>query len=69
MLTEINYETLPSFYLGFEKGEEKGIEKGIKAIYVFEKNPKKIAQMMEIDENMVYNVLNKIQGENNANVR
>jgi len=73
MLTEINYETLPSFYLGFEKGEEKGIEKGIekgvKAIYVFEKNPKKIAQMMEIDENMVYNILNKIQGENNANVR
>ena len=51
MLTEINYETLPSFYLGFEK------------------EPKKIAQMMEIDENMVYNVLNKIQGENNANVR
>ena len=29
MLTEINYEKLPSFYLGLEKGIERGIEKGI----------------------------------------
>jgi len=51
MLTEINYETLPSFYLGFEK------------------EPKKIAEIMDIDEQLVYKILNKIQGENNANVR
>jgi hypothetical protein len=28
MLSQINYETLPSFYLGLEKGEIRGIEKG-----------------------------------------
>jgi flagellar biosynthesis/type III secretory pathway protein FliH len=29
MLTQINYEKLPSFYLGLEKGIERGIERGI----------------------------------------
>jgi flagellar biosynthesis/type III secretory pathway protein FliH len=29
MLTQINYEKLPSFYLGLEKGIERGIEQGI----------------------------------------
>jgi predicted transposase/invertase (TIGR01784 family) len=28
MLTQINYEKLPSFYLGLEKGIERGIEQG-----------------------------------------
>lgn len=28
MLTQINYEKLPSYYLGLEKGIEEGIEKG-----------------------------------------
>ena len=69
MLTQINYEKLPSFELGFEKGEEKGIEKGIKGIYIFEKEPKKIAEIMNIDEKLVYQILNKIQGEKDANVR
>jgi predicted transposase/invertase (TIGR01784 family) len=29
MLTQINYEKLPSFYLGLEKGIERGIERGL----------------------------------------
>ncbi|NWF65957.1 MAG: hypothetical protein HXX81_00645 [Campylobacterales bacterium] len=29
MLTQINYETLPSYYLGLERGIERGIETGI----------------------------------------
>ena len=73
MLTQIDYETLPSFSLGIEKGMEKGmekgLEKGIKGIYIFEQNPKKIAQILDVDENLVIKTINKIQGEKNAYVR
>ena len=67
MLTEINYETLPSFNLGIrkgmEKGLEKGLEKGIKGIYLFEKDPKKIAQIMDIDEKLVNIIITKLHEE------
>ena len=69
MLTEIDYRTLPSFNLGIKKGIEKGIEKGIRALYLFEKNPQKIAEILEIDEKLVLKILNKTEGAKNANVR
>ena len=54
MLTEINYEKLPSFEIGFERGIQKGIQEGkqegiilgIKGIYKYEKNPTKIASII-----------------------
>ena len=69
MLTEINYEKLPSFELGFErgiqqgiqKGEEKGIILGIQGIYNYEKNPTKIANILNIDKKFVLDVINNIK--------
>jgi flagellar biosynthesis/type III secretory pathway protein FliH len=73
MLTEINYEKLPSFELGFERGIQQGIQKGeekgkqegivlgIKGIYQYEKNPTKIASILNIDKNFVLNVINNIK--------
>jgi hypothetical protein len=77
MLTEINYEKLPSFEIGLEagmkrgleqglkqgleQGLEQGIQKAIKGIYIFEKNPKKIASILEIDEEMVNKTIKRIE--------
>jgi len=69
MLTEINYEKLPSFELGFERGIQKGEEKGkqegivlgIQGIYNYEKNPTKIANILNIDEKFVLDVINNIK--------
>jgi len=71
MLSEIKLEKLPSYEIGYERGEERGMQKGvqkgiqkgiqkaIKGIYVYEKNPKKIAQLLEVDEKFVLKVLNE----------
>ena len=86
MLTEINYEKLPSFELGMEEGIETGIQKGIetgiqkgiqkgkeegkqeglilgiKGVYTFEKNPQKIATLLNVDEEFVIKTINQIKG-------
>ena len=70
MLSEINYTKLPSYELGFEIGEETGIQKGIQkgqiqGIYLLEKNPKKIAELTNIDEQIVIKIINEINKEKN----
>jgi len=70
MLSEINYTKLPSYELGFEIGEEKGIQKGIQkgqiqGIYLLEKNPKKIAELTNIDEKTVIKIINEMNKEKN----
>jgi len=69
ILTQINYEKLPSFELGMEKGMQRGMEKGkidtlkkaVKAIYSIEKNPDKIAEMLNEDRVLIYSIFDTIQ--------
>ena len=61
-----NFEGLPSYELGMEKGIERGFEKGIEqgikqaifGIFSYEKNPVKIAQILNIDKEKVIKILN-----------
>jgi len=57
MLRTTTYQDLPSweigleqgFKQGFEQGIEKGIKKAIKGIYFIEKDPQKIANILDVD--------------------
>ena len=80
MITDFDYTKLPSFDIGLEKGMERGLqeglqkgmqkgivlglEKGILGIYKIEKNPDKIAELLEEDRELVYQVIEKLKQEN-----
>jgi len=77
MLTQINYEKLPSYELGLEKGIEKGIQKGreegkreakieilkkaIKAFYSMGKNVDEIAEILNEDKKLIHSIFEMIK--------
>ena len=48
---------------GLEQGVILGLEKGILGVYRFEKNPDKIAEVLEKDKELVYKIFDKLKKE------
>jgi len=69
----IDLQNDPYYKEGIQKGIQKGIQAGIqkgiqtamkqsiKGVYLIEKNPKKIAKILNIDENFVIETLKEIE--------
>jgi len=47
---------------GIQKGIQKAMKQSIKGVYLIEKDPKKIAQILNVDENFVKETLKEIKG-------
>ena len=47
---------------GLQKGIQKAMKQSIKGVYLIEKDPKKIAQILNVDENFVKETLKEIKG-------
>jgi len=48
---------------GLQEGIVLGLEKGIMAMYRFEKNPEKIAEFLDEDKDLVYQIFDKLKNE------